>query len=83
MKYFSKENGPVVITFDHDEVKITQELPWDADAATIIQAVYTAMIGMTFYPDGVIRAMQEFVEEHKQVEEWLRDYDEDDENDKE
>lgn len=56
---------PTKITFQTGERTITLELPWDAGADDIIQAVYTAMIGMTFHPDCVTDAMEQFVEEHK------------------
>lgn len=68
MKWQSKENGPVVITFDNDNRKITQELPWDATADDILHAVYTSMIGMTFTSDGIIAAMEEFVESNKNTD---------------
>jgi len=43
---------------------MTYELPWDADAECIINAMYSAMVGMTFSADGVLEAMKQFVESH-------------------
>lgn len=54
---------PTKITFQTSYATITQELPWDAGADDILQAVYTAMVGMTFHPNGVLEAMKEFAEE--------------------
>ena len=60
---------PITITFKTNYCNMAYELPWDADAEAILNAVYSAMIGMTFSADGILDAMQEFVDSHKNSEE--------------
>lgn len=60
---------PTIITFKNRTNVITYELPWDAGADMILNAVYSGMIGLTFSSDGILQAMQDFVNEHKKIDE--------------
>lgn len=60
---------PFIITFKSHTNVITYELPWDTGADDIINAIYSAMIGMTFSPEGILEAMQDFIDEHKKIDE--------------
>lgn len=54
-----------IITFKNHTNVITYELPWDAGAGEILNAVYSGMVGLTFSPEGILQAMQDFVDDHK------------------
>lgn len=55
---------PIILQLKTQYGVMTYELPWDADADCVINAMYSAMIGMTFQPVGVLEAMKQFVEDH-------------------
>ena len=55
---------PTILTLKMHGRIVTYELPWDAGADEIIEALYGAMIGQTFSPEGAVRAMYEFSKEH-------------------
>jgi len=63
------ECPPTKFTVQTGHRTIIQELPWDAGADDLCDAFYTALVGMTFHPDGIIQAMKEFVEERTPEEE--------------
>ena len=68
--YMGNQNElPTILTLKNSNGVITYELPWDVGADDIINAVYSAMIGMTFSPDGILQAMQDFVNDHKKIDE--------------
>lgn len=60
----NQEILPIVLQLKTQYGIMTYELPWDADAECIINAMYSAMVGMTFSADGVLEAMKQFVESH-------------------
>ena len=60
---------PTIITFKSHTNVITYELPWDTGADEILNAVYSGMIGLTFDPDGILKVMQDFVNDHKKIDE--------------
>ena len=70
----NREELPTILQIKTSHAVITQELPWDAGADELVQAFYTAMVGMTFVPDGILQAMEEFVNERKPIDEG--DYEE-------
>jgi hypothetical protein len=47
---------------------IEQDLHWDVSTDEMLNAFYTAMIGIGFHPDAVIDGMEEFVQIHKNDE---------------
>ena len=55
---------PTILQLKTQYGVMTYELPWDADAECVINAMYSAMIGMTFPADGVLEAMKQFVKDH-------------------
>jgi len=57
---------PTVVTVQTGNATIRQELPWDVGSDDLIQAFYTAMIGMTFTPKGAVEAMYEWSKDHLQ-----------------
>ena len=70
----NREELPTILQIKTSNAVITQELPWDAGADVLIHAFYTAMVGMTFAPDGILQAMEDFVNEKKPIDEG--DYEE-------
>lgn len=46
---------------------VTQELPWDVSIDDLVNAFYTACIGITFQPATVLRAMSQFAAESLEV----------------
>lgn len=64
----NREQLPTIVTFKSHNNVITYELPWDADANDILNAVYSGMVGLTFNPDDVLQAMQNFVDDHKKTD---------------
>ena len=65
----NREQLPIILSLKNSNGVITYELPWDAGADDIINAVYSAMVGMTFSPEGILEAMQDFVNDHKKIDE--------------
>ena len=65
----NREELPTILTLKNGNSIITFELPWDADANDILNAVYSGMVGLTFNPDDVLQAMQNFVDDHKKIDE--------------
>jgi len=65
----NRDELPTILTLKNSNGVITFELPWDAGADGILNAVYSGMIGLTFNPDGVLQAMQDFVNDHKKIDE--------------
>lgn len=65
----NSEQLPTVITFKNSNGIITFELPWDAGTDEILNAVYSGMVGLTFSPDGILKAMQDFVNDNKKIDE--------------
>ena len=65
----NRDTLPTIITFKNHTNVITYELPWDAGADEILNAVYSGMIGLTFNPDGILETMQDFVNDHKKIDE--------------
>ena len=65
----NKKELPTILQIKTSNAVITQELHWDAGADQLIQAFYTAMVGMTFVPKGILQAMEDFVNEQKQIDE--------------
>ena len=63
------EQLPTIVTFKNHTNVITYELPWDAGADEILNAVYSGMVCLTFKPDGILQAMQDFVNDHKKIDE--------------
>lgn len=59
------KSKPTILQVKTNETVITQELPWDVNADDMCQAFYTAMIGITFSPNGVLQAMEDFVKEKR------------------
>lgn len=48
-------------TTDH---VVKQELPWDANLEDMCQAFYGALVAVGFSPEGVLRYMKSFAEDH-------------------
>ena len=68
--YMGNQNTlPTIITFKSHTNVITYELPWDVGAYEVLNAVYSGMIGLTFNSDGILQAMQDFVDDHKKIDE--------------
>ena len=65
----NREELPTILTLKNSNSIITFELPWDVNADEILNAVYSGMIGLTFNPDDVLQAMQDFVNNHKKIDE--------------
>lgn len=65
----NREQLPMVLTLKNSNGIITYELPWDAGADEILNAVYSGMVGLTFSPDGILQTMQDFVNDHKKIDE--------------
>lgn len=65
----NNEQLPTIVTFKNHTNVITYELPWDAGAIEILNAVYSGMVCLTFSPDGILQAMQDFVNDHKKIDE--------------
>lgn len=63
------EQKPIILQVKTNETVITQELPWDVGADDLCQAFYTALVGMTFHPNGILQAMENFVNDHKSIDE--------------
>jgi len=60
------ETKNTVITF-HDQTnnyKVVQEVNWDADVNTMINAFKTALLGMTFVESSIVRGMEEYIHEY-------------------
>lgn len=51
---------PFVISVSKNGKTITQELLWDATTYELIQAFYTAAIGVSFVPEDVAETMVRF-----------------------
>lgn len=67
---------PVELTIRTGHTTVIQKLPWDADLQDLIHAFFTACVGVTFSPDGVLETMKEYAEQH------LPENNEEDENKK-
>ena len=65
----NRDELPTILTLKNSNGVITYELPWDAGADEILNAVYSGMVGLTFDPDGILEAMQDFVNNHKKIDE--------------
>lgn len=65
----NRDNPPIRFTVESGDRTIIQELHWDADANELLEAFYTAMVGLTFSPSGVLQAMQEFVNNKTPIDE--------------
>lgn len=65
----NREELPTILTLKNGNSVITYELPWDTGADEILNAVYSGMVGLTFNPDDVLQAMQDFVNDHKRIDE--------------
>ena len=65
----NREQLPMVLALKNSNSIITYELPWDAGADEILNAVYSGMVGLTFSPDGILQTMQDFVNDHKKIDE--------------
>ena len=65
----NRDTLPTILTFKSHNNVITFELPWDAGADEILNAVYSGMVGLTFNPDGILEAMQDFINDHKKIDE--------------
>lgn len=63
------EQLPTIFQIKTNETIITQELPWDRGADELCQAFYTALIGIGFCSDGILHAMEDFVNDHKPIDE--------------
>lgn len=54
------------LTIEQGDLRVEFEQPYaDIDAKTLLQMFYAGLIGLTFTPDTVIRAMQDFVDENQ------------------
>ena len=65
----NRDELPTILSLKNSNGVITYELPWDAGANEIINAVYSGMVGLTFSPDGILEAMQDFVNDRKKIDE--------------
>jgi len=65
----NRDTLPTILTLKNSNGIITYELPWDVSADEILNAVYSGMVGLTFSPDGILEAMQNFVVDHKKIDE--------------
>lgn len=65
----NRDELPTILQVKTGHGVITQELPWDAGADELCQAFYTALVGMTFVPEGILQAMEDFVNERKPIDE--------------
>lgn len=65
----NREQLPTILSLKNSNGVITFELPWDAGADEILNAVYSGMVGLTFSPDGILEAMQNFVDNRKKIDE--------------
>ena len=63
------EQLPTIFQIKTNERIITQELSWDRGADDLCEAFYTALIGIGFTPEGVLQSMEDFVNEHKPIDE--------------
>lgn len=64
---------PTVLTIQTGNITIKQELPWDVDGYDLCHAFYTAAIGITFDPVGILETMKSFAEERLPKEEIKED----------
>jgi hypothetical protein len=62
--YYYEKPEPVVVTVSNKNHKITQELPWDCNSEDLLQAIYTAAVGITFNPQDFLRAMRDFANDN-------------------
>lgn len=63
--YLGNDNQlPSKLIVKTSETTIEQDLHWDATLEDYIHAFYTAMIGVSFNPEVVVRGMKDFVEEY-------------------
>lgn len=65
----NRDELPTILQVKTGHGVITQELSWDAGADELCQAFYTALVGMTFVPEGILQAMEDFVNERKPIDE--------------
>lgn len=63
------EQKPIIFQVKTNETVISQELPWDVGVDELCHAFYTALVGMTFPSSGILQAMEDFVNDHKPIDE--------------
>jgi len=55
------------LTVEQPDLKVTWEVPYnDVNGEDMMNAIRTIMVGMTFHPETVYRAMREYAEEHSE-----------------
>jgi len=54
---------PTMVSLKTSDTQVNIELPWDVSIEDLINAFYSACIGITYQPQTVLRCMKEFAEE--------------------
>jgi hypothetical protein len=55
---------PTLLSIKTADTQVNIELPWDVSIEDLINAFYSACIGITYQPKTVLQNMKDFADEH-------------------
>lgn len=64
------ENEKTILTFEHNGIKATYELPWACGMEEILDTFFSACIGMTYMPDTILKNMKLYADGKLKVYGW-------------